>query len=139
METKSVISKQSTNVEATSTEAKSFKTKRATISLGARVVRMGDKISLTKLLTTVNAPTINNLDNLKKKFGIEWKPTAFDNTLPPNVKSGPAHAFIVEGRTENGKKVFYDRFQFILFVDGKREKIQNALRMSKNKFAKLAV
>jgi hypothetical protein len=117
---------------------KKFKSTKTTITLGTRVIREGEKIPLEKLLKSVNAPTREKLDGLSKKFGIEWKPTAFDNTLPKDAKSGPNHSFIVEGKTKQGnKKVFYDRFQFGLFVDGKKAPTSNPDKMSKNQFSKL--
>lgn len=111
---------------------------KATIQLGARVFREGHRLTMPKFLETIGAPTHKNLDALAHKFGISWN-YALDGTLPKEAKSGPARSFVVAGKTESGVKVFYDRFQFILFIGNKREKVQRVVSMNKRQFEKLAL
>lgn len=112
--------------------------KRATIAISERTVRTGTLVKKDTFIKTMTAPTQNLLKQLEDK-GIKWQ-KAFDNTLPAKAKSGPGHSFMFEG-TWNGKKVWYDRFQFILFVkDGfpnKRAKAQEVAKMTKVQINKL--
>ena len=116
------------------TGLKATKTK---VLLGTRVVREGIRIPIEKFLTTVGSPTKKNLETLTSKFGIKWD-YALDQTLSKNAKPGPARSFVVAGKTLNGKKVYFDRFQFILFVENNREKIHNVISMNKRQFEKFA-
>jgi hypothetical protein len=123
---------------AVSTGSKSFKATKATVHIGARVIREGTRLSIAKFMETIGLPTQKNLESLAKKFGITWN-YALDNTLPKDAKSGPNRSFVVAGKTANGKAVFYDRFQFILFAGNNREKIHNVINMNKKQFERFAV
>ncbi|MEO6305618.1 MAG: hypothetical protein ABIP51_20820 [Bacteroidia bacterium] len=118
-------------------KSKELKATKVTVQLGTRVLREGNRLPIAKFMQTIGVPTQKNLETLAKKFQIGWD-FALDGTLPKEAKSGPNRSFVVAGKTSSGIKVFYDRFQFILFVGEKREKIHNVMNMNKKQFDKFA-
>ena len=137
MKTKEIDTLKSSK-KTTETNDKTFKTTKASILLGARSVREGKKVSLESLMKKIDETSKQRLETLESKFGITWKPTAFEHTLSPQneVKYKLDNAFIVVGEKE-GKTIFFDRFQYMLFINGHRQKAFSVLSMTKNKFEKM--
>lgn len=123
--------------KTTGTATRRSTPKRVTVSLSGRVTREGEKVKLEKLMQEISPKTKSNIETIANKFGIEWKPTAYKNTIPKEVRHQPSLSFVLEGKTADNVPVFFDRYQSSVFVNGTRETTTNVMGMTKRQFKKM--